>query len=42
MGVSTQAVDAVDKLVRAVNSIFNGLKFDPWDARDKHALFRDV
>ena len=30
MGESTKAGDAVDKLVRAINGKFNGLKFDVW------------
>ena len=30
MGVSTEAGDAVDKLVRALYGKFNGLKFDVW------------
>ena len=30
MGKSTKAGDAVDKLVRALNGVFNGLKFDVW------------
>ena len=30
MGESTKAGDAVDKLVRAPNDKFNGLKFDVW------------
>ena len=30
MGESTKAGDAVDKLVRALNGKFNGLKFDAW------------
>ena len=30
MGESTKAADAVDKLVRAVNGTFNGLKFNVW------------
>ena len=30
MGESTKAGDAVDKLVRALNGKFNGLKFDVW------------
>ena len=30
MGESTKTGDAVDKLVRALNGKFNGLKFDVW------------